>query len=324
MIEDIIKSSAMFAELQSEIKNNRLSHAILLISSDGEYLSAFANLLARAILCNNFNVSNHSNCNICENIRKGVHPDIHLFGKPNPINTEDANKIVEAIMLRPYSADKKVYILDNYDNVGEIAENKLLKTIEEPPSDTIFILLANNTNKLLQTTLSRTQKFYLTGLTVEELTHILNERKIKNPEYVASLANGNLDSALKISSGDDAVGLAYFAIDTLKNMNQTYQVLNYATKMEKFGKDVGFLIDYFLVLARDVMCYKSGAKIIVTNKVIINDIKELSTMYSYSALTKIVDAGLLASKMLEANVSKQNIIDQFLLKILEVKLKCKR
>ena len=324
MIEDIITQSDSFKKISSEIASGRLSHAILLISQDGEYLKAFATLIAKAVLCPNFSVTGHSNCTVCDNVAKGVHPDIHLFGVSSVINADDTSKIINEIYLRPYSADKKVYILADYDNIGEVAENKLLKTIEEPPQDTIFILLAKNTNKLLQTTLSRTQKFYLSSFTVQELTEILKSRLVKSPEYVAALANGNLEIALKIGAEDDAAKMCKFAVDTLCNMNQTYDVLAYATKMEKFGKDLAFLIDYFLMLVRDVMCYKSGAKDIITNKVIESDIKQIAAQYSYLALTSIVDAGLLASKMLEANVSKQNVIDQFLLKVLEVKLKCKR
>ena len=324
MLKKFIESTKSFCNLQNDIKKDKMPHAVMLISSDGEYSGEYAKMLAKLLICEAGHGIGEQQCDICKNVEKGVHPDVIEFGKDENITSEDAGKIIDSTIIGPYSASRKLYILYNYDTVNKTVENKLLKTLEEPPSYCNFILVVKNTSKLLQTTLSRTRKIYLEGLTLEVLANILKSRNISDAELIAVQSYGNLERAELYSKNNDAKAIMSFVQDCLLNMNDTMSIVNYAFKFEEFSTHFDDVVNTFAQVAFDSLKAQIGLTNLVDNKMSIDSIKKIANMISLTALTKIIEATYKAKEMRESNVTIANIIDQFLLKIVEVKIKCRK
>ncbi len=325
MLQKIIKDSASFKHLIAEKNSQKLSHAIMLIGTDKVYQDQYARLFAQELFCEDCIEGKACNeCINCKNAYNLTTADIIVYGKESAITTKEAEEIISNSLLRPYSANKKLYVLYNYDLVNDTVENKLLKTIEEPPKDVVFLILVSNINKLLQTTLSRTQKIFLEGLTISQLTDILKEQGTQDAEIVAIQANGSLEKAQGYTKGNVAKEITELVINCLLNMNNTQSILMYVSKFQTYDSDLQDVINCFASITLDVIRAKARATKIITNKMYATYIKQMSENLSYTALTKIVEATYTAKQMQEANVMSTNIIDQLLLKIVEVKLKCKR
>lgn len=325
MLEDIISKSPSFVRIVKEVKFKRLNHAIMLISQDKIYLEEFAKSLLSLLFCENLKDEKPCGvCNSCDNAKKLLHPDILVYGKDKLIDIDDAGEIVSTALVRPYSADKKVYLLYNFDEINKTVENKLLKTIEEPPQDVLFILLVSNTNKLLQTTLSRTQKIFLETIPQKDLVEILKDKGIENAELIASGSCGNLEKSLGLAGRSKIKEIYSFIFDMLINMNSTYKILQYSTEANNYTDCFDDFINAMQMILLDCEKAKAGENKTISNVGFLKYIQQIANEYSFTALTKIVEQTYIAKQMLDANVTKVNIIDQLLLKIVEVRIKCKR
>ena len=325
MLEKIVLNSASFNRLKTEVQNNRLFHALMFISEDKVIQEEFAKCVLKLLFCENLKNGEYcNNCNSCKNAEKLIHPDILVYGKEKTIDIEDAEEIVTNAPIRPYSANKKVYLLYNFDEVNKTVENKLLKTIEEPPADCMFILLVSNTNKLLQTTLSRTQKIFLEAVPDSVLVDILKQNGTQDAEIIATESCGNVQKALALAGKSEVKEINNLIIDCLLNMNSTIKILDYAVKMQALGDMLDESIDALQFTLLDVIRIKSGNVDLVSNKSNLQKLKQIADELSFTALTKIVEQTYEAKAMIDANVSKVNIIDQLLLKIVEVRIKCKK
>lgn len=325
MIKEYIKSSKSFTNLISDNEKDKMPHAVMLISNDRVYSKHYATELSKSLLCENkHNGVACGECNICKNIEKGVHPDIISFGLEETITSEDAKRIIESTIIGPYSAERKVYILYNYDDVNKTVENKLLKTLEEPPSYCIFILVVKNVARLLQTTLSRTRKIYLEGLSTEVLSKLLKEQNVEDAELVAVQSCGSLERAEVYSKNNDAKEIMTFVCNCLMNMNDTTSILEYALKFESYSLQFEDVINTFAMVVFDALKFKIGVEALVDNKIYKREISKIADSTTVTALTKIIEATYKAKEMKESNVIIPNIVDQFLLKIVEVKLKCRK
>ncbi len=135
-------------------RTDRLAHAYLLWGEDGSGKRAFAEELAQALLCADGDPCGQ--CASCRSIANGNHPSVHVFGPAEgkvAIDIDTVRRLSERVHLK--DRELKVIIVDPADSMGEPAANALLKTLEEPPPETLLILIARSTGTLLSTIVSR-------------------------------------------------------------------------------------------------------------------------------------------------------------------------
>ena len=171
----IIKTRAYNMVLKDK-QSNHLSHTYLLLSEDVDYVKEFAKMLAQILL----GVENDPNGKM--KVEKDIHPDVIVHGLEEKINTGLVTEISSDAFVRPYELDKKVYVLLNMNDANEEAQNKLLKTIEEPPKSVFFILGSSGERKLLKTVLSRCKKIELDLLDNQTIFEMLKASNVKENE----------------------------------------------------------------------------------------------------------------------------------------------
>lgn len=127
----------------------------------------------------------------------------NYFGsdKQVQISKEESRQIIKSLSLKPFEGKYKVMIIWLPELMHPSSANGILKILEEPPSQTVFVLVTNKEDRLLSTITSRTQRFYIPLFSDDELTYILNEDYQVSKEdaaLIAQLADGNLNEALRL------------------------------------------------------------------------------------------------------------------------------
>ncbi|HUP62994.1 MAG TPA: hypothetical protein VNA69_21555 [Thermoanaerobaculia bacterium] len=143
-------------------RRGELHHAIILWGPSAALLRDLASRIAKTINCTNG--STGDDCMSCDRIERRIHPDVHFIevgGERKLISVEQVREILAGAVMRPFEGRGKVFIIDPADALSVSGSNSLLKTLEEPASDTTFILLTRSPDLLLPTIKSRAQQIYV-------------------------------------------------------------------------------------------------------------------------------------------------------------------
>lgn len=151
------------AMLGRAVGSGRLAHALLFHGAPGLGKSAMAAALAGAVNCEGgVEEAARGGCGLCASCRRveaGTHPDVTWVGPASStIKIEQVREMIREAHLRPFAARKRVFILSEADKLSEEAANSLLRVLEEPPADALFILLTALPETLLPTIRSRCQR----------------------------------------------------------------------------------------------------------------------------------------------------------------------
>ncbi len=203
----LICNDAAAATVSDALRSNRLPHAIIIEGGDGLGKHTLADYIAKGAVCGEADKP-CGFCRGCHLAEVGSHPDI-TKAKPEQNKKNITVDVVRAIRseayLKPNMANRRVFVIDPADSMNEAAQNALLKVLEEPPANALFILIARSAASLLPTVRSRCITLSLAPAEVEDAVHwILSSRKDYTSDAVfeaVQLSNGNIGEALRILEG---------------------------------------------------------------------------------------------------------------------------
>jgi len=187
--------------IQQALKNNSLPHAYIFYGPEGVGKRTLALILAKSLNCLNLKDDCCDKCNSCYKIDKGLHPDVRLLlpgGKVSISIEQMRGEIRRTIYLKPMEGRKRVYIIDEAERMTTEAANSLLKTLEEPPSAAILILLTTSYLSLLPTIRSRCQALRFSSIRREELRDFLvktYDYSEKKASHISELSEGSVGIA---------------------------------------------------------------------------------------------------------------------------------
>ncbi len=213
--EELVGHQQQFEWFRTAIQSNRLASSFLFVGPDGIGKRTFARLLAKSLLCKHGAGSSLRPCNECEDcaqVEAHTHPDLIEVAKPAdkafvPIELligERESRMREGlchdISLRPYSGSKKIAILDDADALNTEGANCLLKTLEEPPADSLLILIGTSLQRQLPTIRSRCQAIIFRPLQAEQLSALLLRNGVVDSEALARELAGHCGGSLSEAS----------------------------------------------------------------------------------------------------------------------------
>ena len=318
-IMDIYNQSQTHRIISLDKSRGMLSHAYLIECADKYVSDEYGVLIAQEIFC----LGDRTPCGDCNNCQKVMHSnmvDLKVYPKEKNIVVDDIVEIVSEAIQRPMDSDYKVFILNNFDEATTQAQNKILKTLEEPPHNVIFILTCTNSGAVLPTIISRVKTISEPLLDLQTITQFLVDKKVKDAEAVAKVSGGMISSALKLASSGDAGKLVDLAFDTLLDLRSSADILKYSCKIVALKKDFSYFVDTLIMILRDASV--STVDTLVNNKERLSEIKQISKIFTYNAIVEITAKLCEIYNKLEFNCNLVGIVDQMLLDILEVKFLC--
>jgi len=309
------KQTKMFAKIENQIKNGTFSHSNLIVCDDEFTAKLFSKLIAMTILC-----ENNSACGVCSHCKQvlsEVHADLFVFPKGKNFVVSDSEQIIEKAYTKPIHSDKKVFLINDFDNANMASQNKVLKIFEEPSQNTYFILNAKNSRKILPTIKSRMQIVNIPAFSLEEIKQILTEHDLVSSEVVLSFSNGFLGHALSLNENKNFISSYDFVLSTLKDMQSSKDIIKFSPILA--DKNTFILkLEIFERVFRNMLVYKAGKKEILSEIEVLN-IQSIENNFSLNAILKILEKLIKAKTYFDANVNLNSICDELLLGILEVK-----
>ena len=210
--ENLIGHATTADYLKKNIANEKFPHAVIFSGEEGIGKRLAAEICAAALLCEN--QKDGSPCGVCENCRLVAarsHPDFYVVEPEETKATRNIKigqirEMQSEAALRPINSARRVIIIDGAELMNNAAANCLLKTIEEPPSQTIFILLTASRSTLLMTIRSRCMTVNFDKISAQEIRNVLIERGVESAEAenLSVIADGSLGRALKLKESGGA------------------------------------------------------------------------------------------------------------------------
>jgi len=333
---DVIGQESIVEVLKNQIISNNLAHAYLFIGTRGVGKTSIARIFANAINC--LDAKEGEPCGICDRckeIEKGTYFDIIEMDAASNSGVDNIRKILGEVSTVPVGK-YKVYIIDEVHMLSTSAFNALLKTLEEPPANVIFILATTELHKVPATVVSRCQKFSFKRIDAqdikEHLIYVMGEEKIGASEaaleLIASLAKGSMRDALSIleSTIVDRDGtLSLEKVQEALGCVSSSQLTGFLKKA--LSKEVqgalehldlvyygGINMDYFIVslveIIKDALLFKTSKSSVLGDEAYLLDLEALST-YNLEYLLGILDA-LIALKTKDVDKSD---IELFVLRL---------
>lgn len=286
---DVVGQQLVVTTLKNAIITNQISHAYLFAGPRGTGKTSAAKIFAKAVNCHHKVDGEPCNqCDICQEITKGQLGDVIEIDAASNNGVEEIRDIRDKARYAPTRADYKVYIIDEVHMLSTGAFNALLKTLEEPPANVIFILATTEPHKIPLTIISRVQRFDFRRISAkdafERMKYILDQKGLDYDDQalwvIANAAEGGMRDALSIldqalSFSDNRVELDDALLVTgsvTKQLLKQYflqvaggesaAALKTLSEVLGQGKDGQRFIEDLIAFIRDLLLYQESPKLV--------------------------------------------------------------
>jgi DNA polymerase-3 subunit delta' len=319
-LSSLVKSTNAYKIVKSDKERGRLSHAYLIVCADGDNLEGYLKEFAKLFFCKN---EGCGECRECKLIDQKIYADaLFLPREGESISADDITALVQDTFVKPLESDKKLYVLSNAESMNAVSQNKLLKTLEEPPKNVHILIGATGEYSLLSTVKSRVRKLEIPPFSANALFNALKDECQDSEKLKGAIAcsDGTLGKTLALYKDESLMSVMAFVEDMFINMQSSSQVLEYSYKFSLVKCEIEEFLSVTELFARDMLVYISGAKELVFSK---KEMQNLSSAKGFTrgALIGILQAVVDARKRLDANSGKNMVLEWLLFKILEEKFR---
>jgi DNA polymerase-3 subunit delta' len=320
--KNALMNSVAYKSIKADIDSGNLSHAYMVLSPDGEAVKQLFKLVASAVFCQN-NVC--LECAECQKIESGNNIDVNFVNLvEGKITVDDINELVESTILAPRVGDRKLYFVHSAEQMNTIAQNKLLKTLEEPPRSVIIFLGVKNESAMLETIKSRVRAISLDLFDVntiyDEIFALTGDMELSR--VAAACSQGMLGKAEQIATSSEYLPVYDRAFGILRAVVKSKDVASVLNDKVFEKESFPAMLDVLSIIFRDMLVSKTD-RALVQSQHRLSDVLGLAEGYSALALSKILFLINEERKKLNFNVGSISVAENLLLGILEVKFRCR-
>jgi len=279
--KDILGHDREIAILKKALSNDKVAHAFLFVGPEGCGKRLTALSLAKSLNCSTLKDDFCGECPNCSDIENLSYTDVFVVEPREPeykgggvdhvsgtIKIDAVRDVQQRLAYRAVRGGKKICIVDGIDKMNRDAQNAFLKTLEEPPSDSVIILIASDNGAILQTIVSRCQRIFFGSLPQSIIVEILRQRlgvSEDTAKLIAAFSGGSVGRALSFD-------IEYF-IEQRKKMveilsqlsiRDAERIFNAAEEIAKGDAPVESL-EFLKMWYRDIAVLKEGREDIVIN-----------------------------------------------------------
>lgn len=254
--------------IETMIKNDRLSHSFILCGEKGIGKKTLAHHLAKQILCQKGNGKACGVCKSCRMAENNAHPDLITLspsGKSGNFKADDLRPIISDATVTANEGIYKVYILPDFDKAQAVAQNIMLKVVEEPPKNVIFIMTATSREGILQTVLSRSITLSLENAKPDEAIDAIVDSgyPIDEAKKAVETVGTNIGACLDFLSSDKD-GTPYDSVKSIADAIIKADKYLLLKELSSLDKDRALCLSVLSLLegvVRDAIVSKSGGKL---------------------------------------------------------------
>ncbi|OAG27158.1 DNA polymerase III subunit delta' [Thermodesulfatator autotrophicus] len=257
-LSEIVGQDKAIAILEQALKNKRIPHAYLFLGPEGVGRETTALSFFRRIICEN--QTGCGECIACQKFRRGNHPDVEIISpRGKNIKIEQIREVEKKLNFRPLEAEKRLILFTEAEALTREAANALLKSLEEPPLYNLFVLIAQSTEGLLPTIVSRCQIVRFRPVLRKILEKILVERFGIMPEEaegLAVLAEGSLGRALRLAEKGYLEELSRLVKAIVSG--RPYFIISSSETLPKLKEDLPLFWELVLIWLRQALVSELG------------------------------------------------------------------
>ncbi len=309
------------------------SHAYIVVA-EKQSLAQLLTECAQVTLCHNHVVDN---CSICNKIRQGVHQDVISVPQDKVKNRitcsaddySDTSVILSEVYKRPMDSSSiaRVVTIDASNSMinGELWQNKLLKTIEEPVEGVYLYIGVTDLESLLPTVRSRCQVLRQSKVsTAKVVEHLTNKGfTLRSSQMAGAMSNGRITKAESLVTNNQAFACFDVAIDTLENMLSTKQSLKYASQMVADKDNFVYCLGFLQCLLHESILYRLAPQL-ATLTALQGTIDKICQNYTLQAAEVCIEIINSAKMALDKGHNFTVVVDKLLSGILEVRFRCRQ
>lgn len=309
-MQTLFEATNAYQLLKTEREENRLNHAYLILMDDARSLRPALTVFAKVF----FGVENENN-RISKLIETESFSDCLFFPKKDKkFTVSDADEIKEESVLQPVEGDKKLFVIGDFAELSVIAQNKLLKLLEEPPKNVYFLLGASTSYPILQTVLSRTKKLEIPPFDERAILSFLRRNYEKEGgikfEVYATTANGYVGNAQNALEGGyfDEIVEDCFELCLGSKLPVVAKKLNDSKRKKE-------ILSYLRLIFRDALFLKTNAKDYLFLKSERARVEKVAGRYALNALVYAQEGLTKAEKQLKFNTNFAQCIEILFMEI---------
>lgn len=327
--DQVAGQNAIVRTLKNALVTGKMAHAYLFAGPRGTGKTTMARLFAKALNCDEGTGHQCNECESCKLISEGSHPDVIEIDAASNNGVDQVRDLIDKIRYSPVRGKYKIYIIDEVHMMSAGAFNALLKTLEEPPENVMFILCTTEPYKVLPTILSRCQRFDFGKISPADMKEKLIEvLKTEGATYtessldeIISLADGGMRDALSILDQSLAFSdnnlnekdvLSIFGIASneekimlLKKVNEgdVQAIIKRSEEYVSMGLDIRRLVSDLIEILKDALVYSRTKEAALLTKIKEEHAIELTETFVPSFLNKMIDS------LVEAQQQFKNVSD---------------
>lgn len=262
-------------------------------------------------------------CTSCKKVQKGTHPDLHFTRVPEKktvVGVSEVREAIHEIHHAPFEGNFRVWVIEEGERLTDEAQNALLKTLEEPPSRAVILLVTSLAGALIPTVSSRCRLVRFHSLTGKLVHEALQRRQVPGElsDQLTRLCEGSLGAALNLARDPNSLKERDQVVELFSRLpgSGLWQAVETAQKLEasKFG-GVDATLDLGVSFYRDLLVLSAGSPDLVTHKDRQDRLEELAGEMSSGAIRQTIMEFQEADLYLRRNVSPRLLLQRLCINI---------
>ena len=320
--QDILGQAHIKQRLEQSIRRNQLSHSYLFLGERGMGKQTMARAFAKRLLCTGEGPRPCGRCHSCIQLAADTHPDVITITRDKTSLGVDRvrEQLSEEIRIRPFSGERRIFIIPEAEKMTVQAQNAILKTIEEPPAYAMILLLAEQEEALLPTIRSRVLRLSFRPVPETQIAEQLRRKgaAAARAEEAARFSRGIYGRAEELALSEEAYTRYQRTLELLRKLPKCGETVFHRaqTEITELYPEPRDFLSFLRLYYRDVLCVKGGGNSEALifpqeEEALIREAKDLS----YEQAGKILQETEAAEERFRLNVSKELTTELLLLAI---------